>query len=237
MYPHAAKTHVPYKWKRTVKISEILTESKSRNIICIDVQPEYSGMLDGSESSVFTDIIRFVTESNGRVLMFVNAEQDGLTSDTIDGVKMYWEDTVRELNNDYSEHDEEVSLIDWNRFTIIDKGYGYLRSWMDMDASPAAIIKTIRLMYQQKVNDSRELFGGEGSETYEASFAEFLGNEFSDFMLTDPLSVNWVSMALLKQFEGSYMVGGGRNECLREIELMMNAFNIKYKRINDLIYG
>jgi len=32
-------------------------------------------------------------------------------------------------------------------------------------------------------------------------------------------------------------VGGGRMECLREVELLMNAFNIKYKRIDHLVYG
>jgi hypothetical protein len=32
-------------------------------------------------------------------------------------------------------------------------------------------------------------------------------------------------------------MGGGRDECLREVELLMNAFNIKYKRIDSLVYG
>jgi hypothetical protein len=33
------------------------------------------------------------------------------------------------------------------------------------------------------------------------------------------------------------MGGGGRDECLREIELMMNAFNFKYKRVANWLYG
>lgn len=51
------------------------------------------------------------------------------------------------------------------------------------------------------------------------------------------MSVGWTSVAQLKRFNGAYLVGGGRNECLREVELLMNAFNIKYKRIDSLVYG
>ena len=56
-------------------------------------------------------------------------------------------------------------------------------------------------------------------------------------MNDDPMIVGWTSVAQLKRFNGAYIVGGGRNECLREIELLMNAFNIKYKRIDSLVYG
>jgi len=55
-------------------------------------------------------------------------------------------------------------------------------------------------------------------------------------MEDDPISVNWTSVAQLKRFNGSYIVGGARDQCLREVELLMNAFNIKYKRIDSLIY-
>jgi hypothetical protein len=52
----------------------------------------------------------------------------------------------------------------------------------------------------------------------------------------DPISVNWTSVAQLKQFNGAYLMGGARDQCLREVELLMNAFNIKYKRIDSLVY-
>lgn len=34
-----------------------------------------------------------------------------------------------------------------------------------------------------------------------------------------------------------WFMGGARDECLREVELLMNAFNIKYKEIGNFIYG
>lgn len=33
-----------------------------------------------------------------------------------------------------------------------------------------------------------------------------------------------------------YLCGGGRDECLKEVMLMCNALNIKYKLIDKFIY-
>lgn len=222
-----------------MKISDILLmEGRNTPVICVDVQPEYSGMMDGDENPVFEKIIQFVNNQTGAVLMFVNAEDQGLSGDTIPDIKTYWEHTVRGESWDPEEHDEhDESAINWNRFQIVDKGYGYLRSWMDQHISDKVIIKTIRLMYQNKVYDSRDLFGGEHSEQHAENFEQFIGPEFESWMLSDGITVKWTSVAQLKRFSGAYIVGGGRMECLREVELLMNAFNIKYKRINELVYG
>jgi hypothetical protein len=211
-----------------------LDEGRSTSVIVVDVQPEYSGMMDGDENPVFNQIIRFVNNQTGPVLMFVNAEDQGMTGDTVQDVKLYWEDTIRGEDVD---RETNPHPINWNRFQIVDKGYGYFRSWMDNNISARTIIKTIRLMYQNRVNDSRELFGGEESDDYTVNFKQFIGNEFEPWMLDDPISINWTSVAQLKRFSGSYIVGGGRNECLREVELLMNAFNFKYKRIDSMVYG
>jgi hypothetical protein len=123
--------------------------------------------------------------------------------------------------------------IDWSRFTIADKGYGYLRSWMDHGIEPSIIIATIREMYSQKVSDTRELqFPAFNRRTTTQSLIQGAIEEMED----DPMSVGWTSIAQLKRFSGAYLVGGGREECLREVELLMNAFNIKYKRIDSLVY-
>jgi hypothetical protein len=209
-----------------MRVSEII-ESRSMPVIVVDVQPEYSGMNDGDENAVFSEIIHFVNNQIGPVLMFVNAEDQGLTGDSIQGIKQYWEDTVEELDD---------NPINWQRFSIVDKGYGYFRSWMDVGMKPATIIRVIRTMYQQRVTDSRELFGGEDSEEYDSAMQQLLGNDWHNWSADDPLFVNWTSVAQLKRFNGAYIVGGGRNECLREVELLMNAFNIKYKRIDSLVY-
>lgn len=210
----------------------VLWESRATPVICVDVQPEYSGMNDGAENPVFEEIIQFVNNQTGPVLMYVNAEDQGLSGDTVQDVKAYWEDTVRGEDADPEDYDD--SPINWNRFQIVDKGYGYLRSWMDHGIPAATIIKTIRMMYQQKVNSSEDLtFPKLSQRTPEMVDIKHTIEEMDG----DSITVNWISIAQLKRFSGAYIVGGGRNECLREVELLMNAFNIKYKRIDHLVYG
>jgi hypothetical protein len=210
-----------------MRASEILNEkaSRGRPIVCVDVQPEYSGMNDGDEDSAFENAIRFVNDSRAPCLMFVNADQDGLTSDSIQDIQMYWEDSGFEYRN-------------WNRVEIFDKGYGYLRAWMDIGIKEGHIIRVIREMYKQKINDSRELFGGDEDKIlkYLTPVAESINTE-ADTLLDDPLSVGWAAIDQLKRYNNCYLIGGGRNECLKEVALLMNAFNIKYKMINELIYG
>jgi hypothetical protein len=197
---------------------ELLNEkaSRGRPIVCVDVQPAYSGIMDGAEDETFEAAIQFVNDSRAPCLMFVNAEQEGLTTDTVADVKMYWEDSGFDPDN-------------WNRVEVFDKGYGYLRAWMDIGIEDGHIVRVIREMYSQKINDSRDLFGGD-----EDKIEEFLKpvarsiNTEPQYLVDDPL---------IERYNNCYLIGGGRQECLKEVALLMNAFNIKYKMIDDLIYG
>ena len=210
-----------------MRANEILNEkaSRGRPIVCVDVQPAYSGMMDGAEDHTLEAAIRFVNDSRAPCLMFVNAEQEGLTSDTIADVQMYWEDSGFEPEN-------------WNRVEVFDKGYGYFRAWMDIGIEDKYIISVIREMYQQKVSDSRMLFDGDEDKILEylTPVAESINTQ-PDTLLDDALSVGWAAMDQLKRYNNCYLIGGGRKECLMEVSLLMSAFNIKYKLIDDLIYG
>jgi len=221
-----------------MRADEFLTEGRGHPVIVVDVQPEYSGMNDGEESSVFPEIIKFVAiNQTGPVLMFVNAEDQGMSGDTVFDVQRYWEDTLLEMGygkpeEEYWDEDDEYhyteaeSPIDWRRYEIVDKGYGFFRSFMDQGVDDATIIKMIRYLYQHKLNDARQL-----------DYDDYVAIMGSDRLQDENFTINWTSVAQLKRFNGAYIVGGGRNECLREVELLMNAFNIKYRRIDSLVYG
>jgi len=210
-----------------MRASELLNEkaSRGRPIVCVDVQPAYSGMNDGDEDGTFESAIRFVNDSRAPCLMFVNAEDQGLTGDTVADVQMYWEDSGFDPDN-------------WNRVEVNDKGYGFLRAWMDIGIEDKYIISVIREMYKQRVYDSRMLFGSDEDKIMEylQPVADSINTE-PNTLLDDPLSVGWTAMDQLKRYNNCYLIGGGRNECLKEVALLMNAFNIKYKMINELIYG
>jgi hypothetical protein len=208
------------------RFNEWLLEGRSYPCIVVDVQPEYCPMSDVCEK-----IISFVNKQTGPVLMFVNAEDSGLTSDTIDSIKLYWEEIVTELSGDY----EDESPVNWDRFEIVDKGYGYFRSWMDSGMDSRIIIATIRELYSQRKSDSRDLVFPD--DVKEMTPIQLEIQDAIEEMGDDPLIVNWISVGQLRKFNGAYIMGGGRDECLRELELLMNAFIIKYKRIDSLVYG
>jgi len=215
--------------------NEWLLEGLNYPCIVVDVQPQYCQhehpFMQTNYQTICEKIISFINKQTGPVLMFVNAEDSGLTNDTISSIKQSWEEIVRELSGDY----EDEYPINWDRFEIVDKGYGYLRSWMDRGVPNNIIIATIRELYAQKKSDSRELVFA-GNIKHRSPIQSEIQNTIEE-MDGDPLIVNWISVGQLRKFNGAYIMGGGRNECLREVELLMNAFNIKYKRIESLVYG
>jgi|SaaInlStandDraft_3_1057020.scaffolds.fasta_scaffold41181_2 hypothetical protein len=198
----------------------LITEVISTPTIVIDVQPTYTAF----KPKYTQEVMRFLNKQTGPILMFVNADSDGLTDDSIPAIKHFWE-----IHGFRSEN--------WDRVTIDDKGYGYLRGWMDQGVSDDKIITVIREMYRQRVDDMRELFNGEDSDGYAESMYKLLDGDIDNDMLIDPISVGWTEVAQLKKFNGAYVIGGGRDECLKEVTLLMSAFNIKGKLIDSLIYS
>jgi len=204
-----------------------LTEGRNTPCIIVDIQPAYDGQYMTFDKQALGD---FLKKQKGPNLMFVNADETGMTEDNVEHeIVPWWDEEILGLDEN-----DEPDYSFWDRTRIEDKGYGYLRGWMDMGVESSIIIKTIREMYQQKVNDSRELFPDE--EDYSYAMEQFLGDAWKDEMADDMISVEWTSVAQLKRYSGCYIMGGGREECLREVELLMNAFNIKYKRIEEFVY-
>lgn len=211
-----------------MQITDILLENLSKKCIVVDVQPAYYKF----NKPVHHRVIDFVAKQTGPVLMFVNADNTGLTEDTIDSVKDFWNDNgFLDINED-----------NWRRVKIVDKGYGYFRDWMDGDVPARAIIKVIREMYRQGVSSSSMLWRKDMNENdddadfYAEKLHKLVGADFDDWMTQDEIHIHWTSVKQLKAFNGAYIMGGGRDECLREVELLMNAFNIKYTRIKSLVY-
>ncbi len=212
-----------------MRVKEIIVEGAQHPIIVVDVQPEYVKYGGYSTQDTCKEIINFVQKQTGPVLMFVNAEHTGVSDDTVQSIKQYWEETVNGepvYDKEYGDYVAPDQQINWSRFRVVDKGYGYFRSWLDYGITPATIIRVIRAMYQAKITDSRDL----------PDLEKIVGDEWEPRMYEDSLSVKWTSIAQLKRFNNAYLVGGGRDECLREVELLMNAFNISYKRIDRLVY-
>jgi len=156
-----------------ILLEEPLMEySLNRPLIVVDVQPQYITSIHFQK-----ELAQYINKrTSDKTLMFFNGP--GVTEDDARDIKYWWhengmqEDTIEELK--------------W-----IEKEYGYFRSWMDNGISDDIMIKVIREMYDQKVSDSRELFG----ENIE-QLAEFIGDEWEEWMKDDPMSIHWTNVGL-----------------------------------------
>lgn len=199
-----------------------LIEGKNIPAIIVDVQPSYSSAFN---SEYEDSLAIWIANHKAPILMLVNADETGMTEDNVEhDIFPWWEEIFERNGLDFYESG-------LNKMEFFDKGYGYFRGAMDQGVDDATMVKLIREMYQQKINDSRELF----DEDYD-QIVDFVGDEVAHIITNDAISVEWLSVSKLKEYAG-YITGGGRTECLKEVQLLMNAFNIKYKEIDRWIYG
>lgn len=202
-----------------MKILQILEENISMTfpLVVVDVQPAYESSIDFD----ITKLANVLNSRKGTTVMYVNAYDDtGTTDDSIQDIMFWW-------NEVHDVHENQL-----NSFKFIDKGYGYgyLREAIDSGTDNSDIIRVIRDMYQQKVTDSTDLYGGDESKIIEA-----YGEEIAEWFGYG-ISVDFVNVSWLKQLSPFYLCGGGRNECLAEVMLICDALNIKYKLLNEFVY-
>ncbi|MCK9458417.1 MAG: hypothetical protein M0R80_02090 [Proteobacteria bacterium] len=203
----------------------------TNNTIIVDVQPMYAQHMNFGIKN-FAEFLK-QTLKNRKVIYFFNGDSIG-SNDNKEEISNWLAESARE-NTPYPEDDDEE--IYWqdhedtyslfhNRCLWYDKGYGFFRSWMDHGVSDATIIKTIRYMIMKRINDSRDL----GEEELQ------LITNGEDIPLHDPLFIPSIPLNILKQFSGAFLCGGGKNECLKEVTLLMNALNIKYTILSEFTY-
>lgn len=192
-----------------------LLEKYTRNVIVVDIQPTYEK--HHSENFKTWEFCEFLNQSRN-ILYFYNG-QNTVGEDSEEDVKQWL--IENELNEDKLDDIE-----------FYDKGYGFFRSYMDQNISENVIIKMIRIMFQKKAWDSRDIEIDEWEELLGTDFEEVRELIESEEMIYIPD----ISVSKLKEFNGSFIVGGGKNECLKEVQLLMSAFNIKTKMFSNFIY-
>jgi hypothetical protein len=198
-----------------MKLQNILNENLTANLLVVDVQPAY----DRWCSRVAPRIMQLLNTHTGKKYCLYNAE--GLADDDKHSVIEYYLD-----NGLRQDRVEDIQFVE--------KSYGFFRQWMDNDVTERIIIKTIRAMVQHRVNDSRDLdVDSVLTKQEQERGLKLWGIDWEDDSIYMP---NFMPISILKQISPFLMCGGAREQCLKEIELLCNAFNIKYKRIDSLIY-
>lgn len=191
------------------KFYKYLNEKKSNNVISVDIQPMYENFINFNLGNFF----EWLSKQKKVLYLYNGPETVGVDR----------EEEIMDWMLDYDFPEEKFDDI-----YFYDKGYGFFRSWMDMEIDNDKLQKVIRYMVNNRIWDSRDIPREE---------AEKILDDDMSFYDSDMISIPDIPLNILKKFSKSYLVGGGRDECLEEIQILMNAFNIKYTTVRKYIYG
>lgn len=190
---------------------------KGKDIVSVDIQQEYQ--------SYFTfktgDWGRFLTKNweGNNIVFLYNGESMGMTDEG--GYKDWLLNYI-----DYELLDDA---------TYYDKGYAYFRFCMDEGIDDELTVKFVRFMMANGINDSRDL----DKEAWNRFVKETGANaqDIRDLLETADDMINVPDlMEELKRYSNPLLMGGGINECLKEVELALMALNKPYTIYKKFIY-
>lgn len=184
-------------------------------LISVDIQPEYENYMRFKPYS-FISWLEANSEKYSKIVFLFNGPELGFQSE--DEYKMWL------MENEMSE-----DLID--QIDFFDKGYAFFRNAMDAGLDEGEILKLINYMYKNNINDSREIEDEIWSQIgLDVSTIEHMNKN------EDALSIPDVMNYLSKITGNISLVGGGKNECLREVEFCLKVLNKPYTLINEWVY-
>lgn len=192
-------------------------ESISNNnvLISVDIQPEYEKYMSFKPYS-FIEWLENNAEQYSKIVFLFNGPELGFQSE--DEYKFWL------MENEISE-----DLLE--RIEFFDKGYAFFRNAMDAGLDEGEILKLINYMYKNKINDSREIEDEIWSKIGldDLTIEHMNKNEDALFI---PDVMNYLS-----SINGNIsLVGGGKNECLREVEFCLKVLNKPYTLIKEWVY-
>lgn len=183
-----------------------LTETKSRVLVIVDIQPSYEKNIHFKIS----DFVNFLMESDYSHYIYLYNGPDFGFEDKSD-IK-YWLFEESEVDMD------ELPNIEW-----FEKNYAFLRNAMDSGVDEDDIIKVAKLMIGKNVYDSRDLRDSDWESIDVKDFGE------DNIYLPDVMDV-------LKKYNNYDLVGGGETECLKEVELLLDILGKPHKKIKKFIF-
>ena len=192
----------------------LLERNLNLPFISIDVQPFYSKFCN----KIMPDFTNFANTHKGRIICFFNGSDVGI------------EDTPQSLQEYFHEFGMNENILE--RIEFKEKSYAFFRNWMDEDMSRSDLIKAIRHMVINRYNSSEEV----SEEEWKKVYGEDWEWGISDIVNADTIYLPDISLSELKQLGGCYLSGGGKDECLSEFRFLLEAFNIRYKLVKNLIY-
>lgn len=198
-----------------IKLKSILNESKhsGKTFISVDIQPEYQSSISFPISR-FCDFLNENEDGFGKLVFLYNGK------DTLDMISEY----------DYKmwliENGLDENILDHSYF--YDKGYAFFRYCMDSSIDETAVANFVRFMYQNDIRDSRDMdrpmwakYLREYRRTDKKEVYELL--KHSDDCVNIPDLMDYI-----RRFNNIILTGGAVDQCLKEVEIALQALKIPY---------
>ncbi len=189
-------------------------EGVNSTIICVDIQKEYQQCF----SFRMNEFARFINQSKRKIVFLFNGPDLGFSSEE---EYKYW-------LMEYGISENKIL-----RSTFYDKGYAFFRYPMDSGIDDDETINLVKFMMEKGVNDSRDLdqeFWDEFVSKYKHNSIRELLQHSGDLIHIPDL------MQFLRPFNSISLCGGGRNECLKEVEIALKVLNKNFNFIQQFVY-
>lgn len=186
---------------RILDETQPLKEASRKALVVCDVQPHDVGTFITFKMG---DFARFVNEFD-KVLVLYNGDSCGWES----------EGQMQEFYFDIG--------IDLDKCEFFDKGYGFFRELMDSNVDDEAIVTAIKALKATDEIDSRELSEEEFEKTGLSKYFDY--EERNDYSFYYPYDLD----GKLTKMGDFTLIGGAKEECLKELALMLNAMDAKYR--------
>lgn len=192
---------------------------QGKTIINVDIQPEYKNYISFNLSKW----IQFLNQNatNNRIIFLYNGE------DTLGMIS----------ENDYKYFLLELGLDEdvLDNAIFYDKGYAFFRYCMDNSIDEDNIVDLVKFMIQNNINDSRDIdedmWNNYMKQTNHSQedVRELLENAGDMINIPD-------LMDFLKNYSNIVLLGGGINECLKEVEIALLSLNKNFNILKQFTY-
>ena len=190
-----------------------------KTIINVDIQPEYKNAITFNLNN-WIDFLNNNADNNRIVFLYNGAETLGMISEN---EYIHW----------LMEYGLDEDVVE--NAIFYDKGYAFFRYCMDNSIDEDLIIDFVKFMYENNINDSRDLTKELWNDYVSTSsfdneeIRELL--EYSDDMIYIPDLIDF----LINQ-NNIVLLGGGINECLKEVEIALNVLNKNFTILDKFTY-
>jgi hypothetical protein len=194
-----------------------LGESAGSYLVVIDIQPEYEINI----SFDVGDMLRSATADYSRILFLYNGE---------DTLGMVSESALKNYYFEQLDYDEEIFSELMSKSEFFDKGYGFFRDVMDSSVcfDRDQIVKIVKYMLSNDKQDIRDL---EEKDIEAIGINELLFDDLEGYGFYVPELAD-----VLPSWNGAALVGGARDECMAEVEILAAAQGLSFAHIDNFIY-